>query len=116
MRRVPPSLSSTVLLPTRFSPLLLAPVLLALASCASFGGREAASETAPAEIPPDAVATTRAGPNGDQVVEYRVAGQLRVVKVIPLRGPPYYLYDRNGDGRIDRDKTVSPVYFKIFEW
>ena len=90
---------------------LILPALAVLAACASRGGPEAA-----AEVPPDAVATTREGSGGDQIVEYRVAGQLRVVKVIPLRGPPYYLYDRNGDGRIDEEKGVSPVYFKMFEW
>lgn len=90
---------------------LLCLALCALAACASHGGSDLA-----AELPPDAVATERAGPDGDRIVEYRVAGQLRVVKVIPLRGPPYYLYDRNGDGRIDEEKGISPVYFKIFEW
>jgi len=35
--------------------------------------------------------------------------------VQPLRGPAFYLQDRNGDGRPDDDK-VSPVYFKLFEW
>ena len=68
------------------------------------------------EIPADAVAATRVQPNGDEITEYRVAGQLRVVKVQPRRGPAFYLYDRNGDGRLDDDPNVSPVYFKLFEW
>ena len=69
-----------------------------------------------AEIPPDAVAASRLQPNGDEVTEYRVAGQLRVVKVQPKRGPAFYLYDRNGDGRVDEDQNISPVYFKLFQW
>ncbi len=99
----------------RRSTLLALPLTLALAGCASSGG-SATAETADAGIPADAVAATKVQPNGDEVTEYRVAGQLRVVKVQPRRGPAYYLYDRNGDGRLDQDKNVSPVYFKLFEW
>lgn len=86
-------------------------VCLCLAACATGGG---AANAAP-EIPADAEAATKVMANGDEVTEYRVAGQLHVVKVKPLRGPAYYLYDRNRDGRPDDDKA-SPVYFKLFEW
>ena len=96
---------SAVLIPT-----LLA---LALSACAT---TPTSSATAGVEIPPDAASATRLMANGDQVTEYRVAGQLRVVKVQPTRGRPYYLYDRNHDGRPDQEKGVSPVYFKLFEW
>lgn len=85
--------------------------LLTLSACATTGGSAAAPQ-----IPGDAIAAERVMDNGDVVTEYRVAGQLRVVKVQPLRGPAYYLQDRNGDGKIDDDSNVSPVYFKIFEW
>lgn len=93
------------------APALICAALLALTACATTGGSAAAPE-----IPGDAVAAERVMDNGDVVTEYRVAGQLRVVKVQPLRGPAYYLQDRNGDGKIDDDSNVSPVYFKIFEW
>jgi Protein of unknown function (DUF2782) len=98
----------------RSLPLVLLPVfglILALAGCATTGGGNAA-----ADIPPGAEPATRMMANGDEITEYRVAGQLRVVKVQPARGPAYYLYDRNGDGRLDEEKGVSPVYFKLFEW
>lgn len=98
----------------RRSTLLVLPLLLALGGCATTGG--SADAGANAEIPADAVAATKIQPNGDEITEYRVAGQLRVVKVQPRRGPAFYLYDRNGDGRLDEDKDVSPVYFKLFEW
>ena len=87
------------------------PLLLVLGGCATTGGAQAT-----AEIPPDAVAAVKVQPNGDEITEYRVAGQLRVVKVQPKRGPAYYLQDRNGDGRVDGDQNISPVYFKLFEW
>ena len=57
--------------------------------------------------------------DGDRVEEYRVQGQLQVVKVTPKRGAPYYLVDRNGDGRLDSSEgegPVSPVMWKLFEW
>jgi hypothetical protein len=94
----------------RRSILFTLPLLLALGSCATTGGSSDA-----AEIPSGAVAATKLQPNGDEITEYRVAGQLRVVKVQPRRGPAYFLQDRNGDGRPDDDK-VSPVYFKLFGW
>ena len=87
-------------------------VLLAsslLAACAT-------TATAP-EIPANAVEATRTAANGDVVSEYRVGGQLRMVRVQPVRGPAYYLIDRNGDGRMDATKgDVSPVYYKIYGW
>ena len=97
----------------RRSTLIVLPLMLALGGCATTGGSADATNT---EIPADAVAATKIQPNGDEITEYRVAGQLRVVKVQPKRGPAFYLYDRNGDGRLDEDKDVSPVYFKLFEW
>lgn len=98
--------------------LALLPLCLLLGACASTGGRADGAAEAPVagEIPPDAVPATRVAENGDEITEYRVAGQLRVVKVQPRRGPAYYLYDRNGDGRPDEDEGISPVHFKLFEW
>lgn len=87
---------------------------------------EIAAETAvPEKIPsPDAddvapTVTIRTGDNGDVVEEYRLNGQVTMVKVTPLRGPSYYLIDSNGDGRLDGkdgDGVVAPVYWKIYEW
>lgn len=86
---------------------LLAACLLLPAACA----------TTASEIPANAVESIRTQANGDVVTEYRVAGQLRVVKVTPERGPTYYLIDRNADGRFDAsDGDVSPVYYKLYEW
>lgn len=77
----------------------------------------------PAEDPTaglqDAQLTVRDGPEGERIEEYRVAGQLKVVKVVPLRGAPFYLIDRDGDGHLDSSKgdaPISPVYWKLFGW
>ena len=59
--------------------------------------------------------------SGDEVVyEYRVRGVLYMVKVQPQLGPPYYLYDLNGDGMIDVDdrssrNTAIPQWV-LFQW
>jgi hypothetical protein len=82
--------------------------VLLLSACASMGE--------PA-IPAGAVEATRTADNGDVISEYRVGGQLRMVRVQPVRGPVYYLMDQNGDGHVDRDKgELSPVYFKLYGW
>jgi len=61
--------------------------------------------------------TTKTMDNGDRIDEYRVAGQVRMVKITPTRGAPYYLYDRDGDGHMDNDKDgISPVYWKVYSW
>lgn len=94
---------------------LFALSLLALAGCASRGG----DFNDPAVDLANAQASVRTEANGDVIEEYRIAGQLRMVKITPARGPVYYLIDENGDGRLDKSRgegTVSPVYWKLYGW
>ncbi len=92
--------------------LLLIP-LLALAGCATTG---AGAGAPPVDVSGAEVAR-KVMDNGDTVEEYRVGSQLRMVKVTPANGAPYYIYDRNGDGRMDSDKDgTSPVYWKLYSW
>ena len=88
--------------------------LLAVAGCASPAG------STPADIDlASAQVAVRTEKNGDTIEEYRVAGNLRMVKVTPARGAAYYLYDSDGDGRLDKSKDnvdVSPVYWKLYGW
>ena len=91
--------------------------VLAVAGCASSGS----TANDPAVDLADAQVAVRTETNGDVVEEYRVAGQLRMVKVTPSRGPAYYLMDENGDGRLDRskgasEKDISPVYWNLYGW
>jgi len=48
---------------------------------------------------------------GERIEEYRVNGRLYMVKVIPRKGPPYYLIDTDGDGSLDtrRDELAPDV-------
>ncbi|MGY1425973.1 DUF2782 domain-containing protein [Lysobacter sp. A289] len=84
----------------------------ALAACATMS----ATNDDPTAGLVNAEVTQRVETNGDVIEEYRVAGQLKVVKVTPARGPTYYLRDENDDGKPDDGSPVSPVYWELFEW
>lgn len=60
---------------------------------------------------------------GQRVEEYRLNGQVYMVKVTPENGIPYYYIDADGDGRLELDISrssaldpVRPVYWKVKEW
>ena len=103
----------------------LPPVLLAvlaavlLGACASSGEALPVPQTAdgmPA-IPEDSIEAVVVQDNGDVVHEYRVQGQLVMLKVVPVRGPTYYLVDRNGDGKVNPEDGEAPTtYYKLFSW
>jgi len=42
----------------------------------------------------------------DTVTEYRIRGQLYMVKVTPPHGVPYYLIDKEGNGQMVRDDAA----------
>jgi len=95
------------------TPALLALLALSVAGCATMDSADPTAGLQGADI------TTRAGKGGDKIEEYRIAGQLTVVKITPARGPVYYLVDSNGDGKLDSSKgegPISPVQYKLFEW
>jgi hypothetical protein len=54
------------------------------------------------------------------IYEYRVHGQLYMVKVKPIVGPPYYLLDNNGDGVLDTQQgrvwDNSVPQWLLFSW
>lgn len=89
-------------------------LLSLLAACATPGvGADPTANLQGADV---AVRTSDAG---EVIEEYRIAGQLHVVKITPPRGPTYYLVDSDGDGVLDSSKgegTISPVQYKLFEW
>ena len=83
---------------------------LALAACATVAPEQMLAK--------DAVPVTRTEANGDVITEYRNGERLTMVKVVPLRGPTYYIYDRNGDGVVNEaDAKGGPMtYYKLFSW
>ena len=56
----------------------------------------------------------------DTVEEYRVGGKLYMLKVTPAHGVPYYMIDRQGDGKFVRDDTlgsnIRPPMWVIFSF
>jgi hypothetical protein len=49
------------------------------------------------------------------IYEYRINGQLYMVKVQPIKGPPYYLVDRDGDGEFD-SRSTDPTNISVPQW
>ena len=89
-------------------------LLFCLAGCATTAGAELTdADLANADV------AVRTETNCDLIQEFRIAGQLRAIRVTPVRGPAYTVYDRDGDGHMDKSKDnmdVSPVYWKLFGW
>lgn len=57
----------------------------------------------------------------ETVHEYRVNGELYMVKIEPRNGPPYYLIDKDGDGSLEsRYNKLEPALlipsWMIFRW
>jgi hypothetical protein len=54
------------------------------------------------------------------IYEYRVKGQVYMVKVEPIAGPPYYMVDTDGDGTLDvqdqRAPELSVPQWLLFSW
>jgi hypothetical protein len=47
--------------------------------------------------------------------EYRINGQLYMVKVQPVKGPAYYMVDRDGDGEFDV-RSTDPTNISVPQW
>ncbi len=67
------------------------------------------------ENPPEPEVRIEAGKNV-QIEEYRVNGQVYMIKVIPKKGPPYYLVDADGDGEFDIHRNDLSPNLKIPSW
>ena len=61
----------------------------------------------PGALPEPEVTITTKG--ADRHEEYRIAGRLYMVKVIPKKGRPYYLVDKEGRGEFVKDDLQSGV-------
>ncbi len=56
----------------------------------------------------------------ETIEEYRLNGQLYMVKITPSKGYPYYLIDTDGDGSLEtrRNELDNPpvIQWKILQW
>lgn len=52
----------------------------------------------------------------DLVEEYRINGQLYMIKVIPKKGIPYFLVDSDGDGNFDVRRNELDEELLIPQW
>lgn len=50
------------------------------------------------------------------IEEYRIGGQLYMIKVTPRKGIPYYLVDTDGDGRLDSRRSEMAEDMMIPRW
>ena len=76
----------------------------------------------PPEIPPPLVDGESIEPDvtiikrkEGTISEYRINGQLYMVKVKPVVGPAYYLLDRDGDGEFD-SRSNDPTNISVPQW
>ena len=59
---------------------------------------------------------------GQRIEEYQQNGRTYMIKITPVKGPPYYYLDEDGDGQLELRESdrklnpVRPVYWKIKEW
>ncbi len=66
-----------------------------------------------AELAPEITITER---GETSIEEYRLNGQLYMIKIIPKKGVPYYLVDSNGDGLMSRRFNDLSPGFLIPSW
>ena len=106
--------------------LLLAPVFVLAAD-----QEENAPEFTDAPAPPDLPDPVESGQalepevtiirkDDATITEYRVNGNLYMVKIVPFVGKPYYLIDRDGDGEMEGrtsiyDDIIVPQWV-LFSW
>ncbi len=61
------------------------------------------------------------GSERGKVEEYSVRGQVYMHKITPKAGPPYYLIDQDGDGRLETQhqgpfENISVPHWVLLRW
>ncbi len=107
--------------------LILSLVVLFLLSMQAHAETVAEEEFAPAPAPPDIPDPLESGQAIEPQVtiirreeavfeEYRINGRLYMTKVTPAIGKPYYLIDRDGDGRMESRSSEIYDDFLVPQW
>lgn len=118
--------------PTLVNCKLLLSVMLPVVFFVSTVQAQQVDEPAPVPEPPEIPLPVQSGEEmqpditiikkgKETIQEYRRNGKLYMVKVVPAIGPAYYMYDTNGDEKMDvtkndMDKTSNINMWQIFEW
>ena len=63
----------------------------------------------PGELAGDEPEVTIVQRGEDTVAEYRIRGKLYMVKVTPPHGTPYYLIDKEGNGKMVREDALPDL-------
>jgi len=99
----------------------------AAATAAAQPGTELQSFPEPPDLPPASYQGETVEPEvtivetgRETIYEFRVHGQLYMVRIQPQVGPPYYLLDTRGDGQLDvrRDRVWDNAIpqWLLFSW
>jgi hypothetical protein len=107
------------------APIRRATVLLAWAPCAAVAQTPQNLEPVP-DVPPPPARVESGEPlepdvriirkKDATIEEYRINGNLYMIKVIPVIGPPYYLLDQDGDGRMETNMSEVRENFVVPQW
>ena len=103
------------------------PVLMMLWGAAGVCLAEAPPTDQPPTLPIDTVTGEAIEPevtiietDKGTIYEYRAGGRMYMVKVVPTKGPPYYLLDTDGDGQLDAQRNdisdISIPQWVLYSW
>ena len=104
-----------------------ATALLAWAPCAALAQTETPQGLEPVpDVPPPPARVESGEPlepdvriirkKDATIEEYRINGNLYMIKVIPVIGRPYYLMDQDGDGRMETNMSELRENFVVPQW
>ena len=104
-----------------------ATALLAWAPCAALAQTETPQGLEPVpDVPPPPARVESGEPlepdvriirkKDATIEEYRINGNLYMIKVIPVIGPPYYLMDQDGDGRMETNMSELRENYVVPQW
>lgn len=89
--------------------------LVTLAALPAFAAEPPRLSAVPDIPPPPGMVDTAPAPDitiqqrgEDRIEEYRIKGQLYMIKVTPSHGRPYYLVDPKGNGQMVRYDDLAP--------
>lgn len=102
-------------------------LLICLLFCISYSAfaeqPEPATIPAPPELPKQIVSGENMSPDititrdaKKDITEYRVNGQLYMVKISPKNAPAYYLIDTDGDGELETQQSDLQKGMNIPQW